>query len=170
MEYWKFNHNHYLYNLEPPYVHHYHGHEAYMFSNAYKQVVASFHNQRWVYLYCWNINLVLPCFTVTTIINSLKNNIVNWNIILSEVCLDQHLNKLQSKPNKRTASLCTKMCCFVCQCELPSTNMFWFSEKCKLSYEPTNEIIKQLSQAWFQKGNSASDIPFKIEDRIYKDF
>jgi len=48
--------------------------------------------------------------------------------------------------------------------------MFWFSEKGKLSYEPTNEIIMRLSQAWFQKGNSASHIPFKIEDRIYKDF
>jgi hypothetical protein len=63
-----------------------------------------------------------------------------------------------------------KMCHFVCHCELPSTHMFWFSEKGKLSYEPTNEIIMRLSQAWFQKGNSASHIPFKIEDRIYKDF
>ena len=36
-----------------------------------------------------------------------------------------------------------------------------------VSYKDTNAIIL-LSQAWFQKENSTSHIPFKIEYRIYK--
>ena len=46
-------------------------------------VVASFHNKKWVHLYCWNITLIPPRYTVTTIVNLPKSNIVNWNIILS---------------------------------------------------------------------------------------
>ena len=63
-----------------------------------------------------------------------------------------------------------KMCYFVCQWSYQALICFGLVKSANYHMKPTNEIIMQLSQAWFQKGNSASHIPYKIEDRIYKDF